>query len=64
MKVEEARKMEGTEYIYYYSDGDSIPAYVKKFDPKVGLTCYTLEAKTKRGWRTADMFTEIERDGT
>ena len=51
MKIEEAKAMQGTEFIYVYADGDEIPAFVKKFDPEVGLTCMSLEAETRDGYR-------------
>jgi hypothetical protein len=51
LTINEAIKMQGVEFTYFFEDGDSIPAYVKKFDPESGkLTCYSLEPKTKRGW--------------
>ena len=51
MTNEEAKEMQGVEFTYFYSDGDSINAYVKRYDPKIGLTCYTLETETRMGWR-------------
>ena len=61
MNIEEAKKMEGTEFTYIYEDSDTIPAYVKKFDPEIGLTCFTLATETAQGWKPAD---KIEEDGT
>jgi hypothetical protein len=50
ISTEEAIKMQGVEFTYIFEDGDSIPAYVKKFDPETGkLTCYSLEAETEEG---------------
>jgi hypothetical protein len=61
MTPEEAKAMVGTEFVYKYKDGDSIRAYVKKFDPEVGLTCMTLDTETARdGYREND----TEEDGT
>jgi hypothetical protein len=57
--IEEAKGMLGTEFTYVFGDGDEVRAYVKAFDPKVGLTCYSLETKTKRGWCPADMGDEV-----
>ena len=52
MNDQEVRAMVGTEFIYEFDDGDTIPAYIKACDPQVGLTCYSLEPKTTRdGWR-------------
>lgn len=50
VSVEEAKKMVGTEFTYVYEDGDEIKAYIKAFDPEIGLTCYTLETETRDGW--------------
>ena len=61
MTPEEAKAMVGTEFDYVYSDGDRVRAYVKKFDPEVGLTCMTLDTETARdGYRHSDS----EEDGT
>jgi len=61
MDIEEAKAMEGVEFIYEYSDGDTVPAFVKKFDPEVGLSCLSLATETTRDGWTAD---EVEEDGT
>lgn len=50
LTIEEAKKMEGTEFIYQFEDGDTIRAFVKKFDAEKGLTCMSLETKTERGY--------------
>jgi len=63
MEIEEAKKMEGTEFTYIFEDGDTIQAYVKKFDQKVGLTCLSLTTQTKDGWKPNDKEF-IEADGT
>jgi len=60
MTPEEAKKMEGTEFIYVYEDGDTIQAFVKKYDPKIGLTCLTLETESRMGHRGQKQ----EADGT
>ena len=61
---EEAKAMEGTEFIYEFSDGDTIPAFVKKFDPEVGLTCMTLATESTRDGYRPPLSQEIEADGT
>jgi hypothetical protein len=61
MNIEEAKAMEGVEFDYIFEDGDTIRAYVKKFDPEIGLTCLSLETETKLGWRPSE---GIEEDGT
>ena len=63
MTIEEAKKMEGTEFIFVYEDGDEIKAYVKKFDPKIGLTCMSLETESRDGWK-GNPETQHEDDGT
>jgi hypothetical protein len=63
MTPEEAKAMVGTEFTYGYSDGDTIQAYVKKFDPEIGLTCISLETESKDGW-TGAPGTHHEADGT
>jgi hypothetical protein len=51
----------GTEFTYVYrSDGDTVRAYVKVFDPEIGLTCYTLDPWTRDGYRSHN----AEDDGT
>jgi len=44
--VEEAKKMLGVEFTYIFEDGDTIPAYVKAFDPEIGLSCMSLGLET------------------
>lgn len=65
MTIEEAKKMVGTEFIYKYSSAeDTVRAYIKKFDPIVGLTAITLDTKTEiGGWKPTDPFI-MEEDGT
>ena len=48
--VEEGLKMLGTEFLYIYPDGETVRGYVKAFDLKVGLSCFSLETKASRGW--------------
>ena len=52
--------MVGTEFTYVYPNGDSIQAYVKKFDPEIGLTCMSLETESAWGHKCA----KTEDDGT
>lgn len=44
--IEDAKKMLGTEFTYIFPDGDSIRAYVKAFDPKIGLSCWSFDLIT------------------
>lgn len=61
MTIEEAKKMQGTEFLYVFPwDGDSVPAFVKKFDEKVGLTCMSLRDVTAYGHK----LEPLEADGT
>jgi len=63
MDIEEAKKMQGIEFTYVFGDGDTVPSYVKKFDPEVGLTCLSLDTETKNGWKPTDEDV-LEADGT
>ncbi len=63
LTVEEAIKMQGVEFTYVFEDGDEIQAYVKKFDPEIGLTCMSLEAETRDGWEEQNENRK-EEDGT
>jgi hypothetical protein len=60
LTIEEARKMIGTEFDYIFENGDSIRAYMKKFDPEIGLTCMSLDTITEKGWKDPNS----EEDGT
>ncbi|MFA7287255.1 MAG: hypothetical protein WC055_00085 [Melioribacteraceae bacterium] len=60
--IEEAKAMVGTEFTYVYPDGDTIQAYVNKFDPKIGFTCMSLDTYTRNGWTPSRGMTE--EDGT
>ena len=62
LTIEEAMKMVGTEFTYIYSSGESIRAYVKAFDPNIGLTCETLETVTIQGYE--GKFSKPNPDGT
>jgi hypothetical protein len=65
MDINEAKEMLGTEFTYVYPDGDTIRAYVKAFDPEIGLTCWTLESETKSGWKKEGRPEKsIDKDGT
>ncbi|KKS16773.1 MAG: hypothetical protein UU74_C0033G0005 [Candidatus Woesebacteria bacterium GW2011_GWA1_41_7] len=64
MTPEEMKLMIGTEFTYIFEDGDSIPAYIKAFDPEIGLTCMTLDTETKEGWKPGPGSSVLEADGT
>lgn len=65
MTIEEAKKMVGTEFTFVYEDDDTIQAYVKKFDPAIGLTAVSLTTKTDRdGWSPSTGSPGVEKDGT
>jgi len=49
MEIKEAVKMQGTEFIYEFSDGITIKAFVKKFDPKMGFSCWSFDLITDQG---------------
>jgi len=46
--IEEALALQGTDFTYYFNDGDSMLTYVKKFDPEVGLSCWAYSFITDR----------------
>ena len=62
MTDKEALAMAGTEFTYKFPDGDTIQAYIKKLDKKIGTTCLSLECETEEGW-VPDEDT-VEPDGT
>ena len=47
--IEEAVKMQGTEFIYEFVNGNTIEAFVKKFDPKRGFSCWSFDLITDQG---------------
>lgn len=63
MKPEEIKKHLGTEFTYIYEDGDRVKAYIKVYDPKIGMSCFTLADKTRDGW-TPGAHKKIEEDGS
>jgi hypothetical protein len=62
MTIKEAKAMVGTEFTYILPDGDRVRAYVKAFDPKIGLTCSSLDTKTEQGYKFP--YSAREEDGT
>lgn len=65
MTPEEALAMLGTEFIYEYSDGDTIPAYVKKIDLEVEkMSCFSLADRTTRDGWVAPVPNSEKVDGT
>jgi len=58
--VKEAKAMLGTEFDYRFSCGDTIRAFVKAFDPKVGFSCFTIEGTTKNGYELHEENAEGE----
>jgi len=63
LTVEEAIKMQGTEFIYEFLNGDTMPAYIKKFDPKVGLSCWSFGFVTKQGHKFEPISAEEKAEG-
>lgn len=50
MSIEEMKAMVGTEFTYNFGNtGDSIRAFVAKFDERVGLTCLAIDDETVQG---------------
>jgi len=64
INLEEAKKMVGTEFIYEFPGGDTVPAYVKMFDSEIGLTCLSLDTKTAEEWQPGKGHLALEEDGT
>lgn len=50
LSIKEALQMPGTPFIMVFSAGDTMEAYVKKFDPKDGLSCWSLGLVTSDGY--------------
>lgn len=49
---EEAKALRGTEFIYEFEDGDTVPAFIAEVDFEIGLTCKALaEYTTRDNWR-------------
>ena len=61
MDKNDLKKLEGTEFIYHFEDGDTIKAYVKKVDLEIGITGMSLETETSMGWKPSKL---VEEDGT
>lgn len=49
LSIDDAIKMQGTDFIYTFKSGDTMLAYIKKFDPKVGLSCWSYSLTTDKG---------------
>lgn len=47
-------KMVGTEFLYKTRDGDTIPAIIAAFDPKIGFTCLATAMVTGEGVEISD----------
>lgn len=62
--IEEAKKMIGTEFVYVTNDGATVPAYIKKFDPEIGLTALSLDTKLSDGYCPRAEELKTESDGT
>jgi len=64
-KIErDAKSVEGLEFIFHFNNGDTLPCYVKRYDPKIGLTCISLDTKTANGWSPRIGHPALEEDGT
>ena len=63
-EMQEAKEMQGTEFLYCYRDGDIVPAFVARVGfteaGNFSLTCKTLTTESRDGWRGQ----EPEADGT
>jgi len=51
MTPQEALTMQGTEFIYVFEDGDTMPAYVKKVDlERMIMSCWSFSLITGQGY--------------
>lgn len=66
LTIEEAQKMEGTEFTYVFDTEDSVQAFVKKIDldKNPRLTCVSLDTQSKAGWKPYKGHSSLEEDGT
>lgn len=64
LTVEEAEKMQGTEFTYIFETGDTMPAYVKKFDKASGkLSCWSFSLVTDQGFVFKPINEDEKREG-
>ena len=64
MTPEEMKAMEGTEHTYIFEDGDTIPAYVKRFDIETGeLSCWSFSLITDRGVKIRPLNKDEYKEG-
>ena len=63
LSIEDAIAMQGTEFQMEFGDGDTISAYVKKFDAKKGLSCWSFGMVTDNGFKFNPKNEDEEAEG-
>lgn len=64
MAKKEFKAMEGTEFIYVFEDGDTMPAYIKKVDMEEGkATCWSFSLTTEKGHTFKPLNSDEEAEG-
>lgn len=63
MTDKEILSMQGTEFIYEFNDGDTIPAYIKKIDIKnYKISCWSFTLTTDQGYKIPFSNSEEEKE--
>ena len=64
MTKEEMKAMQGFEFTYVFKTGNSVPAYVKKFDETTGkISCWSLSLITSEGTNIEPMNEDEYKEG-
>jgi len=64
MSPEEIMSFQGTEFTYVFSDGDTMPAYIKKIDlDKNLMSCWSFSLTTDQGYEFKPINDEEEIEG-
>lgn len=61
--IEEAIAMRGTEFEFEFNDGSTIQGYVKEFDPKKALSCWSFGLVTSTGFEFEPKNKDEEAEG-
>lgn len=49
LTIKDAIGMRGTEFTFQFASGVTVPAYVKQYDPEVGLSCWSFGLEKSDG---------------
>ena len=64
MTDKEMLAMQGTEFIYEFDCGDTMPAYIKKIDPSKGMmSCWSFSFITEGGHEFTPSSADEEKEG-